>query len=128
MIDAMGVFRTTIRIAAAQDPTQWVTLPDVMVDTGSEYSWIARDVLLTLGIAPMRIDRFETATGQIIEREVGFALLQAGERSGGSMVAFAEDGDMTVLGAHGLEALSLRIDLGRKELVPAGPAPAARAA
>jgi predicted aspartyl protease len=128
MIDAMGIFRTTVRVAAAHDPNQWVTLSDVMVDTGSEYSWIGRDVLLNLGIVPIRIDRFEMATGQIIEREVGFALLQAGERSGGSMVAFAEGGDMTVLGAHGLEALNLRIDLGRKELVPAGPAPAALAA
>jgi hypothetical protein len=32
---------------------------------------------------------------------------------------------MILLGAHGLEALNVRIDLGRKELVPAGPAPAA---
>jgi hypothetical protein len=41
---------------------------------------------------------------------------------------FAEDGDMPLLGAHGLEALRLRVDLIRKELVPAGPAPAAHAA
>ena len=36
--------------------------------------------------------------------------------------------DMVLLGAHGLEGLNLRVDLGRKELVPAGPVPAAAAA
>jgi len=40
-------------------------------------------------------------------------------------VVFGEPGDMTLLGP---ESLNLRVDLGRKELVPAGPVPAARAA
>jgi hypothetical protein len=41
---------------------------------------------------------------------------------------FARPGDLVLLGAHGLEGLNLRVDLGRKELVPAGPVPAAAAA
>lgn len=40
-------------------------------------------------------------------------------------VVFAEQGDMVLLGAHGLDGLNLRVDLLRKELVPAGPVPAA---
>jgi hypothetical protein len=40
----------------------------------------------------------------------------------------APDDRATLLGAHGLEALNLRVDFGRKELVPAGPAPVAVAA
>jgi hypothetical protein len=43
-------------------------------------------------------------------------------------VVFAEPGDMVLLGAHGLEGLNLRVDLGRNELVPAGPVPVAAAA
>ena len=35
---------------------------------------------------------------------------------------------MVLLGAHGLEGLNVRVDLNRKELVPAGPVPAALAA
>jgi predicted aspartyl protease len=96
-----------------------------MVDTGSEYNWVPRDVLLDVGVAPVRIDRFETADGRVLEREVGFALLYAGGRSTATIVVFAEDGDMVLLGAHGLEGMNMRIDLGRKELVPAGPVPAA---
>jgi len=97
----------------------------MMVDTGSEYSWIAEERLAQLGVAPVRIDRFETADGRILERHVGFAMLHAGGRSAPSVVVFAQPGDMVLLGAHGLEGLNLRVDLGRKELVPAGPVPAA---
>jgi hypothetical protein len=59
---------------------------------------------------------------------VGFALISAAGRSMGSVVVFGQPGDMTVLGAIGLESLNLRLDLARKELVPAGPVPAAAAA
>jgi hypothetical protein len=74
------------------------------------------------------MDRFETAGGRILERRVGFAMLHAGGRSAPSIVVFAQPGDMVLLGAHGLEGLNLRAELGRKELVPAGPVPAAAVA
>ena len=127
MIDDMGMFRTTISVAALASPDRRRDLTDVMVDTGSEYNWVPRDVLLDLGVAPVRIDRFETADGRVLEREVGFALFYAGDRSAAAAVVFADDGDMVLLGAHGLEGLNMRVDLGRKELVPAGPVPAALA-
>jgi hypothetical protein len=38
---------------------------------------------------------------------------------------FAGPDELILLGAIGLEGLNLRVDLGRKELVPAGPLPAA---
>jgi predicted aspartyl protease len=93
----------------------------------SEYNWVPSEVLLDLGVTPVRINRFETADGRLLEREIGFALVYAGVRSALSVV-FATEGDMVLLGAHGLEGLNLRVDLGRKELVPAGPVPAAAAA
>ena len=125
MIDDMGIFRTTISVSALASPDRRRDLADVMVDTGSEYNWVPRDVLLAVGVAPVRIDRFETADGRVLDREVGFALLYAGGRSAPTIVVFANDGDMVLLGAHGLEGLNMRVDLGRKELVPAGPVPAA---
>jgi len=128
MIDDMGIFRTTLGISALATPKDRRELFDVMVDTGSEYNWIPSDVLIDLGVNPVRIDLFETADGRILEREVGFALLYAGGRSGPSVVVFARDGDMVLLGAHGLEGLNLRVDLTRKALIPAGPLPAAFAA
>lgn len=125
MIDDMGIFRTTIGIAHVARPAERHHLADVMVDIGSEYNWIARSTLEALGIEPVRIDRFETTDGRVLERDVGFALVTAGGRTMASVVTFAEAGDMTLLGAIGLESLNLRLDLARKELVPAGPVPVA---
>lgn len=125
MIDDVGIFRTTLGISALATPEHRRELLDVMVDTGSEYNWIPSEILVDLGVSPVRIDRFVTADGRVLEREVGFALVYAGGRSTASVVVFATEGDMVLLGAHGLEGLNLRVDLGRKELVPAGPVPAA---
>jgi predicted aspartyl protease len=125
MIDDMGIFRTTLSVAALATPERRHEFHDVMVDTGSEYNWIPSQILVELGVSPVRIDRFETADGRVLEREIGFALFYAAGRSSAAAVVFAGDGDMTLLGAHGLEGMNLRVDLGRKELVPAGPVPAA---
>ena len=125
MIDDMGSFRTTIGIAHLARPSDRRILGGVMVDTGSEYNWIPANVLVELSIEPVRIDRFETADGRVLERPVSFALIYAGGRSAAAAVVFAQPGDMILLGAHGLEGLNLRVDLARKELVPAGPVPAA---
>jgi predicted aspartyl protease len=125
MIDDMGIFRTTIGVAHPARSDERHTIEDVMVDTGSEYNWVPRRLLEQLGVEPERVDRFETADGRVLEREVGFARLYAAGRSAIAAVVFAEPKDLVLLGAHGLEGLNLRIDLGRKELVPAGPVPAA---
>ena len=127
MIDDMGIFRTTIEVANLVRPAERRTMTDVMVDTGSEYNWVPRQLLNELGIQPARVDRFETADGRVLEREIGFAWLFAAGRSTVAVVVFSEPTDLVLLGAHGLEGLNLRVDLGRKELVPAGPVPAAAA-
>ena len=103
-------------------------LAEVIVDTGSEYTWIPESALRALGVVSVRIDRFETADGRVLERDVGFAMIHTAGRSSPTIVVFAGEGDMVLLGAHGLEGLNLRLDSGRKELVPAGPVPAAVAA
>src|SRR5437870_939387 len=127
MLSEMGIFRTTIEIAPLERPGFRQTLADVMVDTGSEYNWAPAELLAELGVVPVRVDRFETADGRILEREVGFCLFYAGGRSAAAAVVFAGPGDMVLLGAHGLEGLNLRVDLVRRELVAAGPVPAAAA-
>lgn len=127
MNDPMGTFRTTIEVAPLHDATNRRTLVDVLVDTGSEYNWAPAALLSELGVTPVRTDRFETADGRILERDVGFALFFAAGRSSPAIAVFAQSGDMILLGAHGLEGMNLRVDLVRGELVPAGPVPAAAA-
>jgi predicted aspartyl protease len=128
MIDDMGIFRTTLGITAFGTGSHRREVADVMVDTGSEYNWIPEDLLAEIGVAPVRIDRFETADGHVIERPIGFAILDAAGVSAATIVVFARAGDMALLGAHGIEGMNLRIDLVKKELVSAGPVPAAVAA
>jgi predicted aspartyl protease len=100
-------------------------MADVLVDTGSEYTWVPRDVLESIGIAPERKQGFLVADGRAIERELGVAIVHAGGTWAPDFVVFAERGDMILLGAHSLEGLNLRVDPVRKILVDAGPVVAA---
>lgn len=125
MIEDMGTFRTDVEIAALGAATRRTVLRDVLVDTGSGYNWVPSDILHELGVTSERVDRFETADGRILEREIGFALFFAAGRSSPAIAVFAQPGDMVLLGAHGLEGMNLQVDLVRRELVPAGPVPAA---
>ena len=93
-MDDMGIFRTALSVASLSDAGRRHELAGVMVDTGSEYNWIPRGVLESLGVEPVRVDRFETADGRVLERDVGFALIYAGGRSAAAAVVFAESGDM----------------------------------
>jgi predicted aspartyl protease len=124
MVDDMGIFRTTVAFAPLTQPDKRREL-EVMVDTGSEYNWVPRAILSDLGVEPQDMENFETADGRVLEREVGSALLYAAGRVRATVVVFAEEGDMALLGAIGLEALNLRVDLARRKLVPAGPVPVA---
>jgi predicted aspartyl protease len=128
MIDDMGIFRTTVEFSPLHDHARKREVRDVMVDTGSEYTWLPRPVLDELGVEPTRNERFEAADGRILEREIGFAMVFAGGRVSPTIVVFADEGDMVLLGAITLEGLNLRVDLARRELVPAGPVPVALAA
>jgi predicted aspartyl protease len=124
----MGIFRTTIAIENPLNRGVLHEMTDVMVDTGSEYTWVPRKALAALGIAPERTARFGTADGRVLEREIAFANVYASGTSAPDIVVFAEPGDMTLLGARALEGLNLRVDVVLKALVPAGPVPAAIAA
>jgi predicted aspartyl protease len=124
----MGLFRTTIELENLKDPGRKRSLPDTLVDTGSEYTWIPRSVLEELGIRPQRQQGFIVADGRRIDRDIGYALIRAGGSEAPELVVFAEPGDMVLLGAHSLGGMNLKIDPVKKELVPAGPVIAAIAA
>jgi predicted aspartyl protease len=124
----MGIFRTTIAIENPLARGVLREITNVMVDRGSEYTWVPRHILESLGLSAERRTRFKTADGRIIERDVAFANVHAGGTSAPDIVAFAEEGDMALLGVRALEGLNLRIDVVTKELVSAGPVPVAAAA
>jgi predicted aspartyl protease len=125
MMDEMGIFRTNVGIESPSNRGSIVTLAEVMVDTGSEYTWVPSAVLHGLGVTVERETRFETADGRAITRSIGYAIVHAESTSAPDIVVFALDRDMTLLGCRALEGLNLRVDVVAKKLVPAGPVPAA---
>lgn len=126
MMSDMGILRT-IGVESHTRRGEVRELPETMVDTGSEYTWIPREVSRDLGIAPERIEKFVTADGRVIAREIGYAIVHAAGARTSDDVIFAEADDMTLLGGHTLEGMNLRVDLKQKQLVPAGPVPAGTA-
>jgi predicted aspartyl protease len=125
----MATLHADCTIANFADRARRVVIPEVLVDTGSEFSWVDERTLDALGIAREKKDvTFVLANGQQITRSVGFAIVRVGEHFTIDEVVFAERGDLQLLGARTLEGLSLTIDPARRRLVGAGPLPAAAAA
>ena len=121
MVDDMGTFRTTILVESAEHRGETRTVENALVDTGSEYTWVPRDVLDDLGIRPERTQRFIVADGRHLDRPIGIAIVHAAGTTAPDFVVFAEPGDMVLIGARTLEGLNVRVDAQRKQLVPAGP-------
>jgi predicted aspartyl protease len=117
----MGTFRIDIAVEHAAHRGKRVNIEAVLVDTGSEFTWIPTPVLEQLGVERERTQRFLIADGRVRERSIGIAIVHAEGTLTPDWVVFAEPGDMTLLGAHSLEGLNLRVDPAARRLVPAGP-------
>jgi predicted aspartyl protease len=124
----MGTFRVTIEIENPARPNLRRTVHAVLVDTGAELTWVPGVVLEELGIARHKLLRFRQADGTVLARWTGVAIVHAGGTATGDDVVFGEPGDMQLLGARSLEGLNLRVDPTLRQLVDAGPAPAAAVA
>ena len=122
----MGTFHTGCMIQNHVDRTRSARVPKILVDTGSEYTWVSEAVLDRIGVQREKKDLlFVMANGQQITRSVGFAILRIGKYFTIDEVVFAEKGDLLLLGARTLEGLNLSVDPRQKKLVAAGPLPAA---
>lgn len=117
----MGILRTTIAVQPLDGRAEPRRIDDVIVDTGSEYTWLPSSLLEELGVARKRKQRFRLADGSVIERDLGYAIVHAGGTEAPDLVVFAEQSDATLLGAHSIEGMNLKLDLASRQLVPAGP-------
>jgi predicted aspartyl protease len=126
-IIGMGTFYVRCKIENTVDRNKSAVIPRLLVDTGSEYTWVSATVLEKIGIDREKKDLpFVMANGQQITRSVGFAIIRLDKFFTIDEVVFAEKGDLLLLGARTLEGLNLSVDSKRKKLVAAGPLPAAR--
>ena len=118
----MGTFHIKCKVENVIDRTKSAVIPKMLVDTGSEYTWVSRQTLDKLDIAAEKKDvTFVMANGQKITRSIGFAILRFDKFFTVDEVVFAEKGDLLLLGARTLEGLSLMVDSRQKKLVASGP-------
>ena len=110
----MGVFRVdcTVENLAAPDKSELVE--QLLVHTGSEFTWIQGELLSKVGVTVRKRDeQFVMANGEIITRDIGYAIIRVNGFETVDEIVFAQTGDLNLLGepeerswwqqAHGLQ-------------------------
>lgn len=118
----MGTFRVDCVIENILNRRKAAAVSGMLVDSGSDYTWVPAKMLEKIGIHREKKDiKIVMANGQAITRSVGFAIIRTGEFFTVDEVVFAEPGDLPLLGARALEGFNARVDPKQKKLVAAGP-------
>jgi predicted aspartyl protease len=125
MREDMGTFRIGLELANPVRRGEWRTLESVLVDTGAELSWFPGPALESLGIERLKEWRFRQADGTVLARWTGGVIVRVAGIETLDEVVFGKPGDLVLLGSRSLEGLNLRVDPLSKQLIDAGPAPAA---
>jgi predicted aspartyl protease len=106
----MSTFKVSVVARNTKDESLVSPPVDALVDTGSELTWLPRDLLLGIGVKPLRKSSFSTATKQLVSRDTGYAILAAEGFETVDEVVFAEPGDMTLLGVRTIEGFGVMVD------------------
>ena len=106
----MSMFKVSVVARNTKDESLASPPVQALVDSGSELTWLPRDLLMGIHVAPLRRRSFSTATQQVVARETGYAILVAEGFETVDEVVFAEPGDMTLLGVRTLEGFGVMVD------------------
>ncbi len=118
----MGTFRVNCTAHNIAAPSKAVAIKQLIVDTGSEFTWMPREELERIGIAVRKKDvPFVMANGVTITRDVGYVILKVNGFETVDEVVFAQPGDMKLLGSRTLEGFGATVDARKKRLVAASP-------
>ena len=122
----MGHFFVDCEIEHIRNAKKKVMVPHLLVDTGSEFTWVLADTLKRIGVKVEKKDvPFLMANGQTITRPMGFAIVTVGEFRTVDEIVFAEPGALQLLGSRTMEGFGAMVDARGKRLVASGPIPAA---
>jgi predicted aspartyl protease len=122
----MGVFTIGCLIKNHVDREKSIKIPRLMLDAGSDATWIARKLLEQIEIKAEKRSPYQMANGQYVYRDVGYAMIRVGQRETVDEVVFAEKGDFLLLGARALEGLLLWVDARNKKLIEIEASPIAK--
>lgn len=118
----MGVFHANCEVSDVRARKKPVLVRGLLVDTGSEFSWIPEPSLRTAGVRVVKKDvAFVMANGQRVTRSTGYAILRVGQFETVDEVVFGQTGDLALLGARTLEGFGATVDARGRRLVAAGP-------
>jgi len=118
----MGTFRVNCAVQNIATPSKSAQIKQLIVDTGSEFTWIPREELERIDVAVRKKDaQFVMANGVTITRDIGYAILKTKGFETVDEVVFAQPGDMKLLGSRTLEGFGAVVDARKKRLVAAGP-------
>ncbi len=113
----VGDFRVSIQIARAKG--ERVEPLRALVDTGSTFTCIPRDVLERLGVSPEQEWPFELADGREQRYPVAWVRIKLEERhEQPTIVVFAPPGAEPILGVVTLEEYLLAVDPVHHRLIP----------
>ena len=95
-----GTFSVSCTVENHIDRDKSISILQLLVDTGSELTWLSSKILEGIGVQKEKKDpTFIMANGQQRMRSVGFAILRIEDRFTIDEVVFAEGGDLLLLGA-----------------------------
>ena len=106
----MSAFKVNLTATNPKEENRSTPPVVALVDTGSELSWLPKQLLLDAGITPKGKKRFALADKKIVERDYGYAILAAEGYETNDEVVFAEQGDVSLLGVRTLEGFSVMVD------------------
>ena len=106
----MSLFKVNLVARNTKDESLVSQPAEVLVDTGSELTWLPRDLLTGIKVTPVRKRNFSTATKQHVTRETGYAIVSAEGFETVDEVVFAEPGDMALLGVRTIEGFGVMVD------------------
>jgi predicted aspartyl protease len=109
----MGAFYVDGEVVNSRRPSRSVKVRRLLVDTGSEFSWIPERTLAKAGIRPVKKDLvFVMANGRTVTRSTGYAIVRVAGFETIDEVAFGRQGDLALLGARTLDGFGTTVDPG----------------
>ena len=111
----VGHFNVPIAVSR-RGATDFVSL-HALVDTGSTYTWIPRDLLDRLGVQPEHEWTFELADGREVRYPVAWIQIRVEGYEAPTLAIFAPAGAEPILGAFTLEGFLLAADPANRRLI-----------
>lgn len=113
----MGIFYVRGILTHPSEP-KLTRMLRFLVDTGTFYTVVPREVLSALKVRPIREETVQFADGRKARWKLGEVRLEIDGRSVMTLALFGKKGTQPLLGAYSIEGLGFSVDSRHRRLVP----------